>query len=177
MIKEVALKSIHWLQAKDKWTQDIFETAGVQFDVQAGRIVDIYNFNDFDKMDVDAVRLHEKWLGIVSDETKLLSDRRAYVRAMWNKGAPATKSNIQAICDGWLNGECIVEAGLGYIEITFTSEMGVPADLASLQKALLNVVPAHLEIIYNFKYLLVGEVHGEMTLTEMNATPMSYFAG
>lgn len=177
MIKEIALKSIHWMIAQDPWTQAIFETAGVQYDKQAQRIVDIYNSNDFDKLSVEFIRLYEALLGIDSDETKSLADRRAYIGAMWKKGAPATRSAIQSICDGWMNGECDVTAGAGYIEITFNSEMGVPTDLATLQKALLDVVPAHLEIRYNFKYLLVGEVHEVMTLAEMDATPMSYFAG
>lgn len=177
MMKEFALKQIHWRLAKDPWTQAIFEVAGISFDIQAQRIIDIYHSYDFEKMNLRSIQMYEKMLGIVPDEEKSLADRRAYIAAMWKKGAPATQENIQSICDGWLNGECDVEAGPGYVEITFNSVMGVPTDLATLQKALLQVVPAHLEVRYNFKYLLVGEVHEVMTLAEMDATPMGYFAG
>ena len=177
MIKEYALANIHWLIAKDPWVQDIFESAGVQFDIQAQRIIDIYNSNDFDKLSLNSILLYEKMLGIDPDDEKSLADRRAYIGAMWKKGAPPTKDAIQAVCDGWLNGECDVETSVGTIEITFNSQMGVPSDLSSLQAALLDVIPAHLGITYNFKYLLISEVHGVKTLTQMDATPMSYFAG
>lgn len=177
MIKEVALKSIHWLIAKDPWTQAIFEAAGIQFDVQAQRIVDIYNFNDFDKLSAKYLELYETMLGITTDESKSLADRRAYVWAMWNKSTPPTKAAIQSICDAWMNGECDVDAGAGYVEITFNSVMGVPADLDTLKKALLDVLPAHLEVQWQFKYLLINEVHGVMTIDEIQATPIGYFAG
>lgn len=177
MIKEVALKSIHWLIAKDPWTQAVFEATGIQFDVQAQRIVDIYNFNDFDKLSAKYLELYEAMLGIPTDESKSLADRRAYVWAMWNKSTPPTKEAIQAICDAWMNGECEVAAGAGYVEITFNSVMGVPSDLDTLKKALLDVLPAHLEVIWGFKYLLIQDIHGVMTLTEIEETPLSYFAG
>lgn len=176
MIKDFALKNIHWQIAQDPWTQAIFETTGIQFDAQAQRIVDIWNFEDFDKLPLRFIEMYELWLGIQPDDAKSLADRRAYIQAMWMKSAPATKTAIQSVCDAWMNGECDVEAGTGYVEITFNSEMGVPADLNSLKSALAHVLPAHLEIRYNFKYLLISEIHGVMTLEEMEDTPLGHFA-
>lgn len=177
MISAVCLKSIHWLIAKDPWTQNLFEAAGIEFDEQAQRIIDIYNYNDFDKLSVKYIEMYEWMLGITPDESKPIADRRAYIWAMWNKSTPPTKAAIQSICDAWMNGECDVDAGAGYVEITFNSVMGVPADLDTLKKALLDVLPAHLEVQWRFKYLLIEEVHGVMTIDEIQATPIGYFAG
>ena len=177
MIKEFALKNIHWQIAQDPWTQAVFEPAGIQYDVHAQRIVDIFNFEDFDKLPLKYIEIYELWLGIPADDTKSLADRRAYIQAMWMKSAPATKVAIQSVCDAWMNGECIVTAGTNYVQITFASEIGVPTDINSLKSALAHVLPAHLQVIYDFKYLLIRDVHDVMTLTEMEATPLGHFAG
>ena len=55
--------------------------------------------------------------------------------------------------------------------------MGIPDNLAILKKLIEDIVPAHIPVIYAFRYLLIREVHGVMTLAELDATPLNHFAG
>lgn len=177
MITELCLNSIHWRVAKDPWTIALFQSAGSQFDIQANRIVDIYNFNNFDKLSLKYIEYFEDRLGIPHDDDKTLADRRATIAAYWKTGDPPTKIVLEAICNGWLAGECeITFLGNGYIQVAFNSILGVPADLATLQEALLTVIPAHLGIHYKYNYLLIRDVQA-MTINEMQATEINKFAG
>lgn len=177
MMKEFCLGIIHWQMAKDPWTQAIFEAGGLEMDKQIQRIIDIYNFDDFEKIPEKYIPLYEEMLGIVPNDERSMADRRSLISALWKKEMPPTKAAIQAICDSWLNGECEISTGAGYIEIIFGSLYGIPDELDLLKSALAQVVPAHLEIQYSFKYLLIGEVHGVMTIGELAETPLGYFAG
>ena len=39
------------------------------------------------------------------------------------------------------------------------------------------VKPAHLAIVYTFRYLLIKDIHEVMTLSEVEATTLKKFAG
>ena len=47
--------------------------------------------------------------------------------------------------------------------------------LEALQRAVLEVIPAHLAVQYRYRYLLVREVHG-MTVRELQGHKISDFA-
>lgn len=163
MIKEVALKSIHWLIAKDPWTQAIFEAGGLQFDVQAQRIVDIYNSNDFSRLSVKYIEMYEKMLGIPSDEDKTLEDRRAVIEATWKKVMPPTKAAIEAVVAGWTDTGCEVSAGPGYIEIKFYDTPFSDDQVAEINALLYQVIPAHLSCNILYKYMKLKEYYsGEL---------------
>ena len=71
-VKEWALRQIHWMLQEGPWVQDIFLAAGASLDTMAERILAVYNFIDFSKLNLDQVRYYEWLLGLESDETKSL---------------------------------------------------------------------------------------------------------
>ena len=163
MMKEFALKQIHWRLAKDPWTQAIFDGAGLIFDGEAQRIIDLYNSNDFSKMNVGSIRVHEKMLGIISDEEKSMADRRAVIEATWKKVMPPTKAAIEAVVAGWTDTGCDVSAGPGYIEIKFYDTPFSDDQIAEINALLYQVIPAHLSCNILYKYMKLKEYYsGEL---------------
>ena len=53
----------------------------------------------------------------------------------------------------------------------------MPTDLEDLYAALDEVKPAHLAIVYTFRYLLIKDIHEVMTLKEVESTTLRKFAG
>lgn len=176
-VKEYALRQIHWQLQKDPWVQAVFLAAGATLDQMAERILAIYNNDNFDALTLDQVRRYEHMLGLASDETKSLADRRSAIQAAWNVAQKPTLEGMQAICDAWQEGGIIVSYTPGTLTLKFIGDVGVPANVADLQRAVEQAVPAHIVVDYAYRYLLIKEVHEVMTLAELAATPLSSFAG
>lgn len=176
-VKEYALRQLHWLIQKDPWVQSVMLAGGITLDQMAERILTIYNSSDFSKLNLDHVRYYERILGLKSDEDKTLADRRSAIQAAWNVANKPSLSSIQAICDGWEKGGIIASYEPGTLTLKFIGAVGVPANVEDLKDSLERAVPAHLIIEYAYRYLLIQEVHETMTLEELEATPLSSFAG
>ena len=84
---------------------------------------------------------------------------------------------LQAVADSWRNGDIDVTFPDGKIHITFVGSYGVPNDLDTLISMLDEVKPAHLAIVYTFRYLLIKDIHEVLTLSEVEATTLKKFAG
>lgn len=176
-VKEYALRKLHWLIQKDPWTQAVMLAAGATLDQLAERILAIYNSADFSKLNLDQVRYYEQLLGIRSGEDKTLPDRRAAIQAAWNVAKKPSLSSIQAICDGWEKGGIIASYEPGTLTLKFIGAVGIPANVDDLKGSLEQAVPAHIIIHYAYRYLLISEVHEVLTISQMDETPMSSFAG
>lgn len=176
-VKEYALRQIHWLLQKDPWVQEIFLAAGGQLDQLAERIVAIYHNDNFDELNLAQVQTYEKALGLPSDESKSLTDRRAAIQAAWNVAQKPTLEGMQSICDAWQEGGIIASYAPGTLTLKFIGDVGVPANVDDLKRAIEQAVPAHIVVDYAYRYLLIKEVHEIMTLAELAETPLSSFAG
>ena len=84
---------------------------------------------------------------------------------------------MQSICDAWQAGGVICSYTPGELTLKFIGDVGVPANIQDLKTAIIRAVPAHIYVNYAYRYLLIREVHEVMTLAELNATPLSSFAG
>lgn len=163
---------------KDLWLNAVLDAVTARGNAEVQRILDLSHYNDFSRLNGAWLEYYEKLLGIKVDETKSLNDRRAQVMALWKTSEKPTKELLQAICNGWQNGAVTIDydADTGTITLTFASEYGIPKDIDALKRAMANVVPAHLLINYNFKYLLIEDVHEVMKLADIETKPMSMFA-
>lgn len=176
-VKEYALRQIHWQLQKDPWVQAVFLAGGGTLDELAERILAVYNYDNFDALTLEQVRYYERILGKKPDETKSLEDRRAAVQAAWNVNVKPSLALMQNICDGWEAGGVIASYDPGTLHLEFIGEVGVPDNLDDLKNAINDAAPAHIVVEYLIRYLLIREVHEVMTLTEIENTPLSSFAG
>lgn len=101
------------------------------------------------------LREWERICGIVTDMNKTLGERRSNIKARLRGAGVVTASHIKSVADGYYGGETeIIEKYSTYtVVIKFTSSYGVPTNLADLQEVLREIIPAHLAIEYEFKFV------------------------
>jgi len=124
------------------------------------------------------LRVWEEFLGIKVNETLSNSSRRQRILSKIRGYGTVTKELIARVAESFVNGEVIVEElpSPGVIKVQFVSDLGVPERMSDIQDALRAIIPAHLVIEYGFDYLLISEVHGVMTLEELEQTELKVFA-
>ncbi len=176
-VKEYALAQLHQMVRRDPWVREIFLAAGVSLDEMAERILAIYRFDDFSRLNGEQCAYYEGLLGLPADETAGLEARRAAIQAAWGGASKPSLETIQAACDAWEERGATAFYEDGALTLRFQGAVGIPDNLPVLKALIENIVAAHIPVIYAFRYLLIREVHGVMTLAELDATPLNHFAG
>ncbi len=115
--------------------------------------------------------------GIEPADTSDLDARRSTVMAKIRGTGTATTELVQAVADAWKNGAVLVGETTQSILLTFVGQYGIPSDIDALIETVRAAIPAGLLIEYAFRYLLIRDVHNTMTLGQLEATPLDYFAG
>lgn len=140
-----------------------------------------FDINDYLQLiDIDlatwALDIYERELGIPVDQSKSLADRRAFIKSKWRGMGSVDGNLIKNIIDSWTNGGAEVTFD-GKINIKFNGVTGIPSNLDDAKKAIEDIKPAHLAVVYAYTYLLIKEVDPAMTLNQIEATPLNKFAG
>lgn len=96
----------------------------------------------------------EKMLGIPTDETKPLDQRRSAIKSKLRMFGTVTVSVIKNVAESFKYGEVdVLEDPKNYtINIKFVGKFGVPPNLQDIKDALRELIPAHLAINYSFMY-------------------------
>ncbi|MEG0261167.1 MAG: putative phage tail protein [Lysinibacillus sp.] len=117
----------------------------------------------------------EKIFGITPDESKPLEQRRSLVKSKIRGAGVTTTQLVKEVAESWYNGEIDVIEGLGIIGIKFKSRLGVPPNLKDLEKALREIMPAHLVIEYLFTFLVWNMIDAaNKTWGEIDALSMTW---
>lgn len=123
------------------------------------------------------LREWERICGITSDTNKTLGERRSNVKARLRGYGVVTKQHIKTVADGYYGGETeVIERFPEYIiVIKFTSSYGIPSNLSDLQAILREIIPAHLAIEYEFKFVTYDVLKGTyVTYNDVLATGFTY---
>lgn len=120
----------------------------------------------------------ERELGLVTDETKPIEQRRAVVRSKLRGIGTVTVELIKNVALAYENGEvAVTEDNANYtIVVQFISALGVPDSIGDIQNAIREIIPAHMGISYIYRYYLVSQIHGTMTLNTLQSTKLNKFA-
>lgn len=88
----------------------------------------------------------ERLAGIKTDETKPISERRSNVKVKLRGYNTITASELKTIISAYEFGEVAVTElpGQHTVEVDFTSETGVPANIEDIDGLLAEIMPAHL---------------------------------
>lgn len=121
----------------------------------------------------------ERVVGVVTDDRKPINERRAIIVAKLRGSGVSSVELIKNVAESWYGGETDVrEENAEYkVVVKFVSTNGVPTNLGDVETALREIVPAHLDLSFEFSYLLIREVHDTLTINELNEIPMNQFAG
>lgn len=82
--------------------------------------------------------------------------RRSRIKGKIRGIGKVGSSLIKSIAEAYANGEADVGFD-GRINITFIGKRGIPQEIEELKKQIGDVVPAHLEVVYNYTYLTWAE--------------------
>lgn len=124
------------------------------------------------------LRYYEEALHIPVILTDSYELRRGRVLAKWRSPGNFSAALVKSVCESFVNGQVDVSIDLvnSLVQIKFVGTLGVPKKLADVEAAVENIIHAHLDKSYSFRYLLVREVHGVMTYTQLSQLKYSNFA-
>ncbi|MGE6260861.1 putative phage tail protein [Heyndrickxia sporothermodurans] len=157
---------------------EIARVAGKQFDLLIAAIDDLLN-QFFIETATWGLEYWEKDYGIPTDLKKPIEERRSNVIAKKRGIGTVTKQLIKSTAEAYYGGEVEVTGVPRELEgrVKFISNYGVPSNLNDVKKALLDIFPSHMELIFEFTYLLISQIHNVKTLKEMEQISLSKFAG
>lgn len=105
----------------------------------------------------------ENELGLTPSQDQPLSERQDRVVSRLRGTGTATIKVVKEVAESYDNGSIdVIEDHAVYTDIImFVDTAGVPPNLDDLKKAVRAVVPAHLEIIYEFNYFLYSDMDAQ----------------
>lgn len=162
-------------ERSSKVFQEIIKVEQIEFDKLNTAIVDLEKQLNIDTA-TWGLLIYEKELGIKTNIIKPLEERRAVIKSKWRGTGKVDRALIKTVVDAYTNGG--VEVGFdGRIIITFNDVKGIPPNIEDVYKAVDEIKPTHLSIMYYFAYLLIKEIHGVMKLNDMEQIALNKFAG
>ncbi|MGG2024208.1 YmfQ family protein [Gottfriedia sp. S16(2024)] len=98
----------------------------------------------------------EQMCGLIVNESKPIDERRSLIKARRRGTGVVTPALIQNVIDSYSGGAIsITEDTANYtIKIKFVSNYGTPTNMPDIQQVIRDIMPAHLAIIYEYKYPL-----------------------
>ena len=118
-------------------------------------------------------------LGLKPDEDDTLEDRRQAVLMAWRRNPHIGLPELQATADIWAPGWTELEYVHPLMLLVWMTE-NAPYGFVkhkAMWRELRNLAPANVAFDFAWRYLLVKEVHRQMSVAELEQTPKKYFAG
>lgn len=143
------IKTLPSLYRKDKWVNEIYNTAQIQ-DVDE---LSNKNYNNLflNKLDEYGCSLYER--DLLLDAKTTLEDRRSSIITKWRANHKCSLETLQQIVDQWFGDKCTVSYD-GNATVTHTTKVGTrynPNDYyyQMFLNEYMNIFPAHFNLIWN----------------------------
>lgn len=171
--KDQLVRNMHRVVRGDPLTNEIHGSIGLSldnFDAEMELLLAQLNIDTA----TWALAVYEKELGLKTDVSKTLDDRRSLIKSKLRGTGKIGAAQIKVVADSYSNGDVEVTLDNG-IHIEFSSIYGVPSNMADLKKIIREIAPAHLEINYVFRYHTYEEMAATgLTYEELTATGLTY---
>lgn len=97
----------------------------------------------------------ERIVGVESFPNKPIGERRSVIKAKLRGAGVVTVAHIKGIAESWYGGDTEVreETADYLIVVKFVSSYGVPMNLDDVETALREIIPAHLDVEFEFMYV------------------------
>lgn len=121
----------------------------------------------------------EQELGLTTELAKPIEQRRALVESKLRGAGQFSGRLVKNVAEAYDGGTVDVsfQPSEWSFTIRFVDTIGVPPNLDDLKMVIEEIKPAHLKVEYEFSYLLLRDIHGVLTLNQMEQIPLSKFAG
>lgn len=140
-------------------------------------VKDILDQNFVDTATANGLKYWEKYLGIPVNGEKPLSQRRSVIKAKLRGAGTTTKAIVQKTAESFENGavEVIVVPEEYKVQIKFSSIYGVPPNLEDFDRAIQEIIPAHLLLEYLYTYLSWQQLdNAQITWEELDETQFTW---
>lgn len=119
----------------------------------------------------------EKQLGIKTDPTKPVSERRSNIVSKIRGTGTVTIELLQNVAQSFDHGtiEVTQQPALYQFTVHFVDTLGLPPNIDDVKAAIEEIKPAHLSVQYSFRYLTLLEV-GSLTINQIQNHPLTDFA-
>jgi hypothetical protein len=120
----------------------------------------------------------ESIFGLSTDVTKPIEERRSVIKSRMRGTGTVTIAMIKSVVEAYDQGavEVTEQPGLYQVTIKFVETIGALPNINDLKRAIREILPAHLEAKYEYRYLLIREIHGVMTINTLQNTKLTDFA-
>lgn len=120
----------------------------------------------------------ELFLGIPIDKTKPDSFRRSTIIAKIRGTGVVTVEMIKNVAESFANGEVEVIENLApyTFKIKFVGVLGAPPNIEDLFNAINEIKPAHMSVVYEYRYLLINQVHNVLKINEIQQRKLTDFS-
>lgn len=119
----------------------------------------------------------EKVFGITHSEPRSYEERRSVIKSHMRGAGTTTLTMIKSVAESYDGGEVEVENDPEnyVVTITFIGTRGVPSNLSDTERALREIIPAHLAIEFKFTYLNWNELDiANLTWDELDALNLTW---
>ncbi|MNV35160.1 hypothetical protein D3C71_1265980 [compost metagenome] len=156
---------------------ELLDTEGTEFDRLEASVLNLLN-QSYPESATWALERYEKDLQIVVDAGKPADQRRSVIISRMRGSGKVSGTMIKNVAQAYDGGkvDVSVSAPEYKIIITFVDTLGIPVNLDDLKQALEDIKPAHMALTYEFRFLLIKEIHGIITYNQLQQTPYSKFA-
>lgn len=149
MTKDEMIKTLPKLYRKDKWVNQIYNSAQLDEVDKQSRID--YNNIFMTTLDEYGCTLYER--DLLLDSKTTLEDRRSAIITQWRANYRCTLQLLQDIVNQWFGDRCEVTYD-GNATVTHTTEVGTRYDPNSYEyqtflKHYMDVFPAHFNLVWN----------------------------
>lgn len=153
---------------EDCGLQPVWEAAQAVLDDQLITTADEYGIARFEGI-----------LGLKPDDDDTLEDRRKAVLMAWRRNPHIGLPELQATADIWAPNMTELEYQFPLMLVVWMSRNAPygPVKNKPLVRELRELAPANVDFDFAWRYLLVKEVHRQMSVAQLEATPKKYFAG
>lgn len=157
--------------------EQLVGTEGPEVDLMASRIEELLN-QSYPESATWAISRYERDLQIVAEAGKPIEQRRSVVVSKMRGHGKVSGSLIKNVAQAYDGGQVDVSVTPAdyKITITFIDTLGIPPNLDDLKNALNDIKPAHLTLVYEFRFLLIRDINNVMTFNQLKQTPFSKMA-
>jgi uncharacterized protein YmfQ (DUF2313 family) len=157
--------------------QELMNTEGKEFGDIRNNITEVLDQFFIETATWDLERW-EKQLKISVDLSKPISERRSVVKSKIRGVGTVKVSLVKNVAESYDRGEVEVteQTELYQFTVKFIDTLGAPPNIDDLKTAIEEIKPAHLGVIYEYKYLLVEQIHKVMTISDIQTRPLTDFA-
>lgn len=119
----------------------------------------------------------EQICGIQPDEAKPYADRRSVIKSKLRGMGTVTVDMLKSVAQAYERGtiEVTEQPSQYQFTIRFVDTLGAPPNINDMKAAINDVKPAHLAVVYAYKYVLVNQVQG-MTISAFQKRKLTDFA-